>query len=134
MAFILWRSALSIGNKLIDSQHQKLVEIINKLYDGINQKNSELKMNEIFAELISYTKYHFSAEEALMLKYGYAEMAQHKKAHADFVNTINDLKLNSILSDTKLKMEVFKFLKTWLIEHIMNTDMATFKALGDVSE
>ncbi|NJK98690.1 MAG: hemerythrin family protein [Bacteroidales bacterium] len=133
MAFILWRSAFSVENRLIDSQHQKLVDIINRLYDGISQRSTELKMQEIFNELISYTRYHFEAEESLMLKHGYAGMAQHKKAHTEFVNKVKELKLNTLLSDEKVKMEVFKFLKNWLTDHILNTDKNTFKTHGDVS-
>lgn len=126
MSFILWRSSLSVGNELIDGQHQKLIEIINQLYDGIMKKNSQLKMEEIFRELVAYTKYHFNAEEEIMMRKGYLQTAQHKKAHQDFINQVNSLKLNNLLSDDKLQMEVFKFLKNWLTEHIMNVDKNTF--------
>lgn len=132
MSFILWRDAFSVENRLIDSQHQKLVNIINQLYDGISKKGTEIKMQQVFNELVAYTKYHFEAEESLMLKHGYSKIADHKKAHKDFIAKVNELKLNSILTDDKLKMEVFKFLKKWLVDHILNTDKTTFKEIGDV--
>ena len=126
MSFILWRSSLSVGNDLIDSQHQKLVEIINRLYDGISKKDPQLKMQEIFNELVAYTKYHFNAEEEMMMRSGSLQFLSHKKAHQEFISNVNSLKLNSILTDEKLKMEVFKFLKNWITEHIMNVDKNTF--------
>lgn len=126
MSFILWRSALSVGDELIDGQHQKLIEIINRLYDGIMKKNSQVKMEEIFHELVAYTKYHFNAEEEIMMRTGSPQIVPHKKAHQDFIGKVNSLKLNNLLSDDKLQMEVFKFLKNWLTEHIMNVDKNTF--------
>jgi hemerythrin-like metal-binding protein len=132
MSFILWRDAFSVENRLIDTQHQKLVSIINQLYDGISKRGTEIKMQQVFNELVAYTKYHFEAEENLMLKHGYSKMADHKMAHKDFIAKVNELKLNSILTDDKLKMEVFKFLKNWLVDHILNTDKNTFKEIGDV--
>lgn len=126
MPFILWRSSLSVGNELIDSQHQKLVDIINQLFDGISKKDAQLKMEEIFKELIAYTKYHFNAEEEMMMRTGSPLLIQHKKAHQDFISKVNTLKLSGIIGDEKLKMEVFKYLKNWLTEHIMNVDKSTF--------
>lgn len=126
MPFILWRSSLSVGNDLIDSQHQKLIEIINQLYDGINKKDAQLKMEEVFKELVAYTRYHFNAEEEIMMRSGTPQLLTHKKAHNDFIAKVNTLKLNNLTGDEKLKMEVFKFLRTWLTEHIMNVDKNTF--------
>lgn len=126
MSFILWRSSFSVGNELIDNQHKMLIDIINRLYTGINKKDTQLKMQEIFNELVEYTKYHFNAEEELMMQNGYLHMTQHKKIHQEFVNKVNTLKLNNILTDDKLKMEVFKFLKSWLTDHIMSEDKKIF--------
>lgn len=126
MPFILWRSSLSVGNDLIDNQHKQLIDIINQLFEGINKKDSQLKMEGIFKELIAYTSYHFNAEEEIMMRTGNPQLLQHKKAHQDFITKVNALKLNNMVGDEKLKMEVFKFLKTWLTEHIMNVDKNTF--------
>lgn len=126
MSFILWRSSLSVGDDLIDSQHQKLVDIINQLFDGISKRDAQFKIEEIFKELIAYTKYHFNAEEKMMMRTGSPLLILHKKAHQDFISKVNTLKLNSIIGDEKLKMEVFKYLKNWLTEHIMNVDKNTF--------
>jgi len=131
MAFIFWRSAFSVGNNLIDSQHQKLVQIINLLYDEITMKKSELKMQEIFNELVSYTKYHFDAEEQMMLTNLLPGAVAHKKAHQEFISKINTLKLSNIVGNDKVKMEVFVFLKNWLTDHILNTDKETFKSLSE---
>lgn len=126
MPFILWRNSLSIGNDLIDSQHQKLIEIINRLFEGISKKDPSLKMQKIFDELVAYTRYHFNAEEELMQRSSNPMLFEHKKAHLDFVNKVNSFKMSNISADEKIKMEVFKFLKNWLIEHIMNMDKNTF--------
>jgi hemerythrin-like metal-binding protein len=131
MDFILWRNAFSVGDPLIDTQHQKLVKIINLLYDEISSRKNTVRIQDIFKELVAYTNYHFSAEETIMTKHQYSGYPEHKKAHTAFIAKIDSLKLTTILSDDKAKMEVFKFLKLWLVDHIQNTDKITFRNIGN---
>ena len=60
--FFKWDDSLSVQIPEIDNQHQKLIEIINSLYDAfMNQALSE-RVNEIIKDLTDYAGYHFTTE------------------------------------------------------------------------
>jgi hemerythrin-like metal-binding protein len=94
MAFVQWSDHLSVGVDVIDDQHKKLVSIINRLYDAMkNRKGSEI-LGDVLSELVDYTKYHFTAEEALMKDNAYPDYQSHKSSHSKLVEKVMDLELD----------------------------------------
>lgn len=130
MAWIDWDPEYSVNIKLIDDQHKKLIGVINTLYDGLSGvPKGELLMpakeiiNKAIDELSDYTRYHFGAEEELMRKHAYPEYIFHKGLHDDFILKVTEFqdafRRGKILT---LSMEIIKFLRDWLINHILNID------------
>ena len=66
MPLITWTDNLSVNHTEIDNQHKKLVDLINILFDAMKAGKGTDVLNKIFAELTSYTIYHFTYEEKLM--------------------------------------------------------------------
>ena len=66
--FIKGKGEFSVGDEKLDSQHHKIIEIINTLYIAIQEKESST-INSVLSELHEYTKTHFVYEENLMKKY-----------------------------------------------------------------
>ena len=60
---IKWNEAYSIDLSIIDKQHLKWIEIINKLFKLFQSGKATKKLDEIYKELIDYTEYHFGFEE-----------------------------------------------------------------------
>lgn len=122
MAFVQWSDRLSVGINTIDDQHKKLVSIINRLYDAMKSgKGSEI-LSDVLSELIEYTKYHFSTEETLMKDNAYPDYQSHKSSHSKFVEKVMDLELELKAGRIALSVEVFHFLKDWLVIHIQGED------------
>ncbi|MBC8491804.1 MAG: hypothetical protein H8D42_04520 [Candidatus Marinimicrobia bacterium] len=65
---IEWDSTYLVGVKKIDEQHHKLVDFINDygkdMRNGLGYQNIMI----LFQELVAYVKFHFKAEEDLMVK------------------------------------------------------------------
>lgn len=123
MTLIDWSDELySVNIAEIDSQHKRLVDIINKLHASMSSGSSQEILSGIFNELIDYTIYHFKHEENLMAAHGYACLALHQREHEKFVNKILDYKKD--FQDGKLfvGINVMKFLSDWLLTHITGTD------------
>ena len=122
MAFVQWSDQLSVGINTIDDQHKKLVSIINRLYDAMKSgKGSEI-LSEVLSELIEYTKYHFSTEETLMKNNAYPNYQSHKSLHSKLVEKVMDLELDLKAGRIALSVQVFHFLKDWLVNHIQGED------------
>lgn len=122
MAFIEWSEKFLTGVKEADEQHRKLVELINELYKAMKQGKGREVLDKILDELVKYADYHFSTEETLMSKYGFPELAAHKKEHENFKVKIKEFLEKKAKGEVTLSIEVMNFLKEWLVKHIMGTD------------
>jgi len=123
MPFIHWTESLSVGIVSIDEQHKQLVAIINDLDESMRNNEADSKMAEIFKRLINYTKEHFAYEENLFDSYGYQGSPAHKAQHEALIDTINSLQQKLNHGDARISVEMMAFLKRWLTDHILKTDM-----------
>ncbi|MFT6249999.1 MAG: hemerythrin [Cognaticolwellia sp.] len=71
MKSFIWNSNFETGVVEIDDQHQELVKIINTYSHLLVNNSARIKtIDQTLEELITYTKFHFCEEEALMSKIG----------------------------------------------------------------
>ena len=130
MALITWSSALSTGISEQDTQHKKLIDLINQLNDAMQAGKGTDVMGKVLAELVNYTVYHFGYEEKLMAQHKYEETPAHKAEHAKFVQTAGDFKRKFDAGGAVVSVEIMNFLRDWLTSHIMKTDKKLGQALG----
>jgi len=120
MAHLDWTSDLETGIQVIDKQHQRIVDYINKLYHA-QQFHSREEVGTVLDELVDYTLSHFAFEESLMEEAGYPFINAHKKVHQLFVRRVADyqqrFKMGEDIAD-----ELLNTLRAWLINHIRNDD------------
>ena len=64
-----WIDIFATGIGIIDVQHQKLVDLLNKLALHLAQGSDGLTLAGVFDDLTDYTVYHFSTEEGIWDKY-----------------------------------------------------------------
>jgi hemerythrin len=123
MPFMVWNDKLSVSVDILDEDHKRLVEMMNELYDAIQNGHSKDVAINIFDRLTDYTHYHFAHEEALFARTGYPEAARHKQEHDAMVARVDDLRER--LHDgmvPSLSLEVMNDLKDWLFDHEMTWD------------
>lgn len=122
--FLTWNDSLSVGVPSIDEQHQKLVSFLNRMFEALKKGKAESVVEEIMAELLDYTKYHFSHEEKLMLKYGYGGRENHLPLHKDLLaRAVKYAEKVKKDKNTSTVIETLDFLKEWLLTHIAKEDM-----------
>jgi len=122
--FILWNESYNVGIGTIDTQHKKLVDILNELYESFVDQTSGQKLNLILKELTDYTVYHFNNEEQLFLKHGYPDTTAHLEEHKGFVDRINKFTAELESGQTRLTFQLMNYLKNWLLAHICGSDQA----------
>ena len=130
MAFYEWKDSLSVGNITIDTQHKKLINMINTLNDAMIQGKGKELIEKSLKELVDYTKTHFSNEEFMMNKYNYPDYPSHKSEHTKLLQQVNEFQENFKNGKTVLSVTLMNFLKDWLNGHIMKIDikLASFLA------
>jgi hemerythrin len=119
-----WNTKYSVGIKLIDEQHKKLIEMTNTLYKGClgGEEAARTYFMETIQEAVDYVKYHFSTEEKLMAKVNYPSLADHRKQHESFVLKIL-MDVKNFRDGQKFVPILFvRFLNDWVLSHIAVMD------------
>ena len=119
-----WSPALETGHPLIDTQHKELIKTINELFDECSKGNAADQINKTIDFLVSYTKRHFSEEEALQKQTGYPDYPNHSKMHTDLVQTLTTLAAE-LKQSGPTPMVINKLIRgvgDWLVNHIQQQD------------
>lgn len=124
MEKIIWEDSFSVGNSDMDMQHMKLIEMINELIEHRDdmENNSEV-VSDILTKMTDYIKYHFSSEESYMKSIDFPEIVSHELEHLDFIEKTTNFCLGTLTFDKSVYDEVLNFLKEWLLNHILKSDM-----------
>jgi len=122
-----WDNKFNTGVEVVDTQHHKLVDLINQLGAISAHQASTAELGAILTELGNYTVYHFNTEEDLMKKYEVDATHQqaHIKAHQHFtaqVTVAARILLGSNDVNNQLIAPLLKYLTNWLVQHILGSD------------
>ena len=119
MPFVIWNDSYSVE---IDQQHQKLLAIMNELYDAMRENKEKSVLRKILEELVTYTETHFKTEEEYFDLFGYPEKDEQKELHTYFIKKISEFRNSFTRGETDLPLEIMTFLKEWLLDHIKVID------------
>lgn len=122
MPVFTWSDKYSVSVNQMDSQHKKLIDIINELYDAMQAGKASTALSKIVGDLLNYTKQHFTAEEKYMLQYDYPKYAAQKKEHDFFIEKIKKYQADLDSGKTTFSVDMSVFLKNWLVNHISVVD------------
>jgi hemerythrin-like metal-binding protein len=134
MALIEWSDQLSVHIVEFDGDHQRLIAILNNLWEASEERRGREVIDSILIELLDYTRTHFSREEVMFERWGYPGVEMHKMAHARLLATLAQLRDKFLAQQSEtVADEVFEFLRDWLIKHILGDDALYanfFRSLG----
>ena len=125
MDFISWDEKYELNIQEIDSQHRSLFILINRLYSSMIQQSPPLEIRYVLDELVRYAQVHFKFEENFFSRIPFDEEDKvfHKKEHHDFSQKVADFQKKLAAGEEQLTSDVMIFLKDWLNNHILKTDM-----------
>jgi hemerythrin len=123
MAIIKWTPSLSVNIEEMDKQHQGLFEIMNRLHGVISTGKGNESQKTVVDELIDYTHKHFSAEEKLMQRFRFPQLARHKAEHVKFTEEVIEFRRRIQGGETVSAYAVLEFLRQWLLTHIQESDI-----------
>ena len=122
MAVFVWSDKYSVKVNEMDSQHKKLLDILNDLYEAMQKGQAAASLSKLVGDLLTYTQRHFSAEERYMQQYGYPKYAEQKKEHDFFISKIKKYQADLAAGKTSFSVDMSVFLKNWLVNHISVVD------------
>ncbi|MDE6888870.1 MAG: hemerythrin family protein [Eubacterium sp.] len=115
------------GIPFVDEEHEELFRITDRankcLYNDFAFGNGYDEILDILGELKDYTQRHFKDEESYMERIQYDGLPAQKRAHASFIERLENIDLDAVDGDPKVYLEsLIEFLLGWLINHILYTD------------
>ncbi len=120
-----WDDAMESGIRGMDLQHRELFSMIDDLIDMHEAGQSTQAMDTVLPQLANYALFHFNEEEMLMCRVNNASdfIRLHMAQHKGFLDAMDRIKkLRNTHSDAHAAREMARFLQTWLVDHIVNTD------------
>lgn len=117
-----WKPEYAVGVSRIDAQHKELFAIAGRLQAAMAAGEGREASGCVLADLISYTRMHFAAEEGLMRAHGYPEAAAHKAEHEALIRRVEQFQEGCRAGRVALTIDILRFLQDWLIHHIGSSD------------
>jgi hemerythrin-like metal-binding protein len=130
---LLWEEKYSVGVDIIDKQHQKMFDTINKLVASLAGIPTREQISVIVSELINYKRFHFETEEKLFKEYNYPDTEFHISKHREFNTRLQEIQSKYPDDVITLAYELADFLEDWLINHLLVVDqqyIECFKSHG----
>lgn len=115
---IPWLEHYAVGVAVIDGQHREMLELVNRLLEGLGEGRERAELVETLRELVRATEHNIATEERLMQEHGLSPL-HHADAHTRLLEAIRrfDLRL-----DADGLAGSASWLREWLLGHIEEDD------------
>lgn len=127
--YFKWLPEYNINIEAIDSQHQELVNMLNRLFDAVSLHEGNKVIGGILEALRSYTETHCSLEERLMQQANFPDLDAHRLEHQKMIEHLDHLCKTHSSEDKPIHFEILRSIKIWLKGHIKSVDAKYNKAL-----
>jgi len=115
---IEWDERYEVGVAVIDGQHREMLELVNRLLEGLRDGRDHDELVELLRALVRSAEHNVATEERLMQEHGLA-IGHHAEEHQHMLESIRrfDLRLDSggITASAR-------WLSDWLLGHIDEDD------------
>lgn len=122
---LVWSEQLSVGNAMIDSEHKKLLSMINDVEHAIRARDGAALL-QAFKLLEDGVRIHFASEEKIARAVNFPftqNKPEHQYVQKEFQHIKDELvDQNGIWSESAAEY-YSHFLSEWMIEHILEEDM-----------
>ena len=122
MQYIFWDKHFDVVHEPFNEQHKEIFRLQNRVVNLLCGDASPHELSPVLNGLIRYSQSHFKDEEALMAKYGYADLSGHQLEHERLVMRIFAL-TEELGKEHFNRDRLLAFLNTWITGHIMKVDM-----------
>lgn len=119
-----WDPALATGHADIDGQHRTLFARADRLIEAVRGGSGDVEVAYLFRYLRDYVREHFDAEEELMRRHGFPDLAVHAGLHESLRKRLDDA-LTAFERDggsAALLADVESMIRGWLSQHIGQKD------------
>lgn len=120
-----WDARYSVGDPILDRQHQKLLSLCDALREcaATVGRESDARFHDILNELAVYAREHFASEEEILERCAYPQLEQQRQDHIRYEVQVTEA-LSAATFGKLEKAELLQFISAWWTQHILVSDMA----------
>ena len=119
---ISWNDEFSVGIDAIDRQHKRLLGLINKIDEVIQEGGTYEQFAPVVDDLIDYTNSHFAHEEKRLEENHCPDLEIHRKSHVRLREELLRWQENVAEARSEDMNEHMLFLRIWFPGHILSMD------------
>lgn len=124
---LVWQEAFECGEPTIDDEHREMFRLANRLIESA--ANAQAEPGQLAAALdalLAHVQQHFADEEAILERHGYADLEQHRRAHAGLLRRAAFLKAQAEEGKAKLGAVVEFLAQDVVARHMLAVDRAFY--------
>ncbi|AHC16577.1 bacteriohemerythrin [Salinispira pacifica] len=122
MALLEWTDDMSVGNPIIDTQHRRLIDLVNDFHRALENGRGQESISFVLDNLNDYIEMHFRSEEALFRISDYPEKDAHMEEHRRLMERVEEYLKRFKSGNKYLTVEILDFIQEWVEHHIKVTD------------
>lgn len=122
---------LLTGIEEIDEQHNRIIDLINQLYEAFINNQSKKEIKEILKNIADFSAYHFSTEERYFKQFGYENSAEHIQSHKRFLDKINNFRKDYQEGKSINIQDMMLYLQSWTANHFGEYDQDFIQLFND---
>ncbi len=123
---------MAIGLESVDDQHRRLIALLNRLIQAMEEGRARPEVGAILDGLRAYAGLHFAHEESCMARYSCPVAEQNARAHREFAGVLAAFtqEYEATGPSPKLVLRIENQLAWWLGNHIRTTDVQLRPCVG----
>ena len=129
MTLIEWKTEFSVGNAAVDHEHRELIDLINRVHEGMRADTGKDRLAEGLGEIYAQIAAHFALEEKLMRDAGYADLTAHKDDHESLLDQLADILHNVEVGGGYDEADLSARLERWFSGHFSTHDAKLHRQL-----
>ena len=121
---ILHTSALKIGEKTIDAEHDLQMQLLDSLTNALQKGGDFSPTRYVLEQFIEFSDMHFLSEQLVMRLNSYPGYEQHLEEHTRLMKKVREIREIIIRGEKVPSLETIQELRDWLLNHIATEDAA----------
>ncbi|MBF0142836.1 MAG: bacteriohemerythrin [Magnetococcales bacterium] len=117
-----WTDDLDTGLSVIDDDHHKLVDLVNRTHVALKKGKGRDEVGRVLNELAQYTRLHFDREEKMFERAAFPDAKAHREMHTRMVAGVEELLKRYAAGEFAVAIDALAFAKDSLVPHIKNSD------------
>ncbi len=129
---LVWQEGYECGNAVIDGEHRELFLRANKLFEAaLREVDGQGEWRIALGELLVQVQRHFAHEEAILERLNYAQLPEHRRAHAGLVQRALRMLEQLEEGEGNLGAVVGFLAQDVIARHLLVVDRAFFPMFGN---